>query len=335
MTTILPGHISRMMSRSSNEIVGSIAESSSSPTVPPVDESDANSSFGVVRKLIHQAGRGIALMMVPGVSCGGIEKPLRLSRRRAPATGVSTVKNRVSKPAAAARRASSYEISRSRITYSWNQLRPLGFAAFTSSIEVVPSVDSVNGMPAAPAAPAPAILALGLHQAGEARRGDAERQRARAAEHLAGRVDHGHVAQDRRVELDVLERLAGARERQLALGGALGVVERRLRRAALRDVAQVGDRQRLLEPAVGRVEGRRLEPHELGELSRVRELALDHGAVLSLVRCREVTRIDLPGAAKVDRVTSGRGRVGSMTSRRSSPRCGRGCGCARPRHPLP
>ena len=55
-------------------------------------------------------------MMVPGVSCGGIEKPLRLSRRRAPATGVSTVKNRVSKPADAARRASSYEISRLRIT---------------------------------------------------------------------------------------------------------------------------------------------------------------------------------------------------------------------------
>ena len=37
LTTILPGHISRMTSRSSNEIVGSIAESSSSPTVPPVE----------------------------------------------------------------------------------------------------------------------------------------------------------------------------------------------------------------------------------------------------------------------------------------------------------
>ena len=84
--------------------------------MPPVDESDANSSFGVVRKSIHHHGRGIALTIVPSVSCGGIEKPLRLSRRRAPATGVSTVNNRVSKPAAAARRASSYEISRSRMT---------------------------------------------------------------------------------------------------------------------------------------------------------------------------------------------------------------------------
>ena len=41
--------------------------------------------------------------------------------------------------------------------YSWNQLRPCGLAAATSSIEVVPIVDSANGMPAAAAAVAPAI----------------------------------------------------------------------------------------------------------------------------------------------------------------------------------
>ncbi len=51
----------------------------------------------------HHQGRGIALAMVPSESCGGMEKPLRLSRRRAPATGVSTVNISVSKPAAAAR----------------------------------------------------------------------------------------------------------------------------------------------------------------------------------------------------------------------------------------
>ena len=125
--------------------------------MPPVSDSDANSSFGVVRKSYHHHGRGIALTIVPRVSCGGMEKPLRLSRSRAPAIGVSTVKNRVSNPFAAARRTSSYEISRSFMTYSWNQLRPSGFAAFTPSMEVVPSVDSVNGMPAAAAAPAPAV----------------------------------------------------------------------------------------------------------------------------------------------------------------------------------
>ncbi len=107
LMTILPGKSSRTTARSSNEIVGSIAALSSSPTVPPVVESDANSSFGVVRKSHHHQGRGIALTMVPRVSCGGIEKPLRLSRSRAPATGVSTVKKSVSNPAAAARRVRS------------------------------------------------------------------------------------------------------------------------------------------------------------------------------------------------------------------------------------
>ena len=40
--------------------------------------------------------------------------------------------------------------------YSWNQLRPCGFAARTSSIDVVPIVDSENGMPYRPATRAPA-----------------------------------------------------------------------------------------------------------------------------------------------------------------------------------
>ena len=103
LTANLPGHISRIVARSSKSIVGSIAELMSSPTVPPVSDRDANSSFSVVRKSHHHQGRGIALRTTCGVSCGGIENPLRLSRRRAPPTGVSTVKKRVSKPAAAAR----------------------------------------------------------------------------------------------------------------------------------------------------------------------------------------------------------------------------------------
>ncbi len=93
-----------------------MAASSSAPTVPPVEVSDANSSLGVVRKSNHHHGRGIALTIVPIVICGGMENPLRLSRSRAPPTGASTVKNRVSNPAAAARLVSSYDTSRSRIT---------------------------------------------------------------------------------------------------------------------------------------------------------------------------------------------------------------------------
>src|SRR6478609_3734973 len=126
-----------------------MAAFSRSPTVPPVADREANSSFGVVKKSYHHHGRGIAFTIVPNVNCGGMENPFLLSRNRAPAIGVSTVKNSVSNPAAAARSTRPYEISRCRITYNWNQFRPDGFAAFTFSIEVVPSVDSVNGMPAA------------------------------------------------------------------------------------------------------------------------------------------------------------------------------------------
>ena len=56
-----------------------------------------------MRKSIHHQGRGSALSTTEGLNCGGMEKPLRVSRRRAPATGVSTVNMRVSKPAWAAR----------------------------------------------------------------------------------------------------------------------------------------------------------------------------------------------------------------------------------------
>ena len=71
--------------------------------MPPVELREANSSLGVVRKSNHHQGRGRASMTVPREICGGMEKPLRLSRRRAPATGVSTVNIRVSKPACLAR----------------------------------------------------------------------------------------------------------------------------------------------------------------------------------------------------------------------------------------
>ena len=87
--------------------------SSSSATVPDQWSSEAKASGSVVRKLIHHAGRGTALRTVRGVSAGGIDMPLRLSRSRAPATGTSTVTNKVSKPALAARSTRAIERSRS------------------------------------------------------------------------------------------------------------------------------------------------------------------------------------------------------------------------------
>ncbi len=84
-------------------MVGSMAMSSRSPTVPPVLDSEANSRVGVVRKSNHHQGRVAVSSTVLSVSWGGMENPLRLSRSRAPAIGVSTVNCRVSNPAAAAR----------------------------------------------------------------------------------------------------------------------------------------------------------------------------------------------------------------------------------------
>jgi len=80
-------------------------------------------------------------------------------------------------------------------------------------------------------------LALGLHQPGEARRRYPEWQRNVPPEHGPSGVDLLDIAQDRRMKLDVAERLPGTGQGQLLLGGAVGVVERRFRRAAPGDSA--------------------------------------------------------------------------------------------------
>ena len=97
------------------------------------------------------------------------------------------------------------------------------------------------------------------------------------AEDRRGGVDVGGAAEDAGVELDVLERLPGAGERELALGRAVGVVERGLRGAALGDRAQVADRERRVEAALAPVELRLLELHELQELGGLGQLAFHHG----------------------------------------------------------
>ncbi|MDQ1175924.1 hypothetical protein QE416_000660 [Microbacterium sp. SORGH_AS 421] len=260
--------------------MGSIAAFSSSPTVPPVVLSDANSSLGVVRKSIHHQGRGIALTMVPTVSCGGIEKPLRLSRRRAPAMGVSTVNCRVSKPAAAG---SLDEAVRDAAVFHDVELEPVA-ADGVGRLDVLD-----RGRPQGRERERDAgggrrggsrRLALGLHQTREAGGRDTERERGGPAEDLARGVDVGRGAEDVGVELHVLEGAARAVERQLTLGRTVGVVESGLGGATLGDRAQVRDRQRRVETALSRVELGLLELHELEELADLRQLTLNHGGSL-------------------------------------------------------
>jgi hypothetical protein len=106
-----------------------------------------------------------------------------------------------------------------------------------------------------------------MHEPGEAGRGDPERQRNMIAKHGRAGVDLGHVTQNRRVKLDVSEGLPGTAQRQLLLGGAVGVVERRFRGAPLGDSPQIFDRQRGVESPRRRAQAR------LAELKQRRQFA--------------------------------------------------------------
>src|SRR5690606_14617025 len=87
-------------------------------------------------------------------------------------------------------------------------------------------------------------FALGLHHPRKSRRCNCDREAARATQDASRGVHRGNVTQNRRVELNIFESLTRARDRQLSLGGAIGVVERPRRRASLRYVAKVIDGER-------------------------------------------------------------------------------------------
>ena len=111
--TIGPSQASRIQARSAIVIVGSNTRLIRSATVPPVSVNTANWSGSVVSLSNHQPGWSPMSISVRTDSVGGIVKPLWTSRRRAPATGVSTVRTSTRKPAARARRTSSSTASRS------------------------------------------------------------------------------------------------------------------------------------------------------------------------------------------------------------------------------
>ena len=153
----VPGHCSRSQARSRKARVGSNRDPIAWMDWDP-EPKFVKPRGSVVRKLIHHSGRQAASRNVLAVSCGGKVMPLRVSRCRAPVTGVSTVTISVSYPAAWARATRSSAMERSSpARYSWNQRRPSGPASATSSMVAVPMVDRVKGMPAAWAARTPAV----------------------------------------------------------------------------------------------------------------------------------------------------------------------------------
>ena len=224
--------------------------------MPPVVDSDANSSLGVVRKSYHHQGRGNRVDdRADGELRRDREAVALVAQARAGDRGVDGELQRVESRRGGA---ADQPVGDLAIAHDvqLEPVAPVGFAALTSSIDVVPRVDSVNGMPAAPAADAPAIspsvCIRRVKPVGAMPNGSADRP----PRIVDGRVDVRRGAQDRGVELDVLERLAGAGERQLALGRAVGVVEGGLRRATLGDRAQVVDRERGVEAALLAVRAR-------------------------------------------------------------------------------
>jgi hypothetical protein len=120
-------------------------------------------------------------------------------------------------------------------------------------------------------------LALGLHETGEPRGGDAEGQRGRPAEDLAGCVHVLGRPEDVGVELDVLEGLPGPAERDLPLRCAVGVVEGGLRSAAFRDGPQVPGRQRGVQAAALGVQFGLLELQKVEYFAGLGKLAFYHG----------------------------------------------------------
>src|SRR5699024_5413365 len=94
-------------------------------------------------------------------------------------------------------------------------------------------------------------------------------------------VHVGDVVEDRGVERDVLEGLAGAVQRQFAFCGAVGVIERGGRGAPLRDLAQILDRQRRVQPPRLRVEFRLLELQQFEDLGGFGKLPLYHCGLAS------------------------------------------------------
>ena len=150
--------------------------SSSSATVPHQRSREAKASGSVVKKLIHQAGRGMALTTVPGVRAGGIDMPFRLSRRRAPATGTSTVTSSVSKPGCGG---AVDEGHRALPVLPHVELEPVA-AVRVRGLHVLDRRGAHRRQRERDARRAgrggARALALGLHHAGEPGRRDAERQ---------------------------------------------------------------------------------------------------------------------------------------------------------------
>ena len=125
-------------------------------------------------------------------------------------------------------------------------------------------------------------LALGLHEPGETRRGDTEREGGRAAEHLAAGIHIADIVEDGGVELHILECLAGPIHRDFVVGGTVRVVKGSCRGATLGDLAQVINGLGVAEARPLEIEVELFKLNQIKKFGWMRQLTLDFSHELSL-----------------------------------------------------
>jgi uncharacterized protein (DUF1810 family) len=123
-----------------------------------------------------------------------------------------------------------------------------------------------------------------MHQPGETRRRYRERHRDVPAQHLPIGADGADVAQDRRVKLNVAKGLSRTVQRNLILGRAVGVIERRPRCPSPRKAPEIVDGLRVVEPTLNAVQPWLAESDQRREVARVRYPSLHHCVTVGLMQ---------------------------------------------------
>ena len=190
---------------------------------------------------------------------GGSEKPRRTSRSRRPSTAVSTVSDQ--RLVAGAGGPPDHLLHEAPVAPDVH-LEPLRSGAGLRHLLDRAGAERRQGVRQAGPRRRPRYgqLAVGIGDAGEARRRQDQRQRQAAPEQRRRRVDVADVPQHPGPEHHPGERRRVGRHRALVLGRTVDVVEHPPGQAPPGDGAQVGDRRRPRQPTDHRIELQATEP---------------------------------------------------------------------------
>ena len=123
-----------------------------------------------------------------------------------------------------------------------------------------------------------------MHQPGEARRRYRERHRDVPAQHLPIGAGSADVAQDRRVKFDVAKGLSRTVQRNLILGRAVGVIERRPGCPSPGKAPEIIDGLRAVKTTLYAVQLGLAEADQRREVARLRYPSFDHCVTVGLMQ---------------------------------------------------